>query len=125
MGLFGGKKHKNKKGYDYRMLFNAVKNDERDQQIKSYVVKCLRDAGVMVDNVKTTLNGDYGSTAEYTGQPGESITIECASTPMMEDSSSYIAINVKSNICSEESIQKAFQEIKMTLWDRGYSFTEF
>lgn len=124
MGLFGGKK-KNKKGYDYRMLFNAVKDDERDRQIKECVLKCLRDTGVIVSNVKTTLNGQYGSVADYTGQPGESISIECASTPMMEDSSSYIAINVKSNICSEESIQKAFQEIKMAVQEIGYYFTEF
>lgn len=126
MGLFGfGKKQQNKKGIEYRMLFNAPLDDERDQQIKGLVLKFLGNAGVVVSDVKTTSNGFYGTIADFNGQPGESISIECARTPLSESSSSYLAINVKSNVCSEESIKKAFDEIKKAVFDIGYYFTEF
>ncbi len=125
MGLFGIGKKKNLPKYEYRMLFMAPINDERDQQIKGLVLKYLSDAGVVVNNVKTTLNGYYGSVADYMGQNGELISIECARTPMSEEDSSYIAITVNSNICSKESANKAFSEIKSAVMRAGYYFTEF
>ena len=126
MGLFGfGKKKESSKEYKYNMLFNSPIDNDRNQQIKTLALKRIGDAGVDVNDVKTTSFGEYGSRGDFTGQPGESISIECASTPTMESSSSYSAITVKSNLCSEEAIRQAFQEIRSEVYDMGYGFTEY
>ena len=107
------------------MLFNSPIDNDRNQQIKTLALKRIGDAGVDVNDVKTTSFGEYGSRGDFTWQPGESISIECASTTTMESSSSYIAITVKSNLCSEEAIRQAFQEIRSEVYDMGYGFTEY
>lgn len=43
----------------------------------------------------------------------------------MESSSSYIAITVKSNICSEEAIKDAFQKIRTEVYEMGFYYTEY
>lgn len=79
MGLFGfGKKKEVSKEYKYNMLFNSPINNDRNQQIKTLALKIIGDAGVNVNDVKTTSYGEYGSRGDFTGQPGESIMIECA-----------------------------------------------
>lgn len=129
MGLFDfGKKGNNKKNNDgimYRMLFDNPRNGEKEQKIKEWALKYLGEAGVVVDNVNTSTNGGLSSKAEFTGQAGEVITIECAATPSMENSSSFISITVKSNQSNEEAIKKAFQEIKADAIGMSWFFTEF
>ena len=126
MGLFGfGKKKQRSKEYQYSMLFQSPINSDRDQQIKTLALKYIGDAGASVHDVKTTSFAPYGSRADFTGEAGECISIVCAGVPGNESNSSYIAITVRSNVCTEEAVKNAFYKIRLEVIEKGFYFTEF
>ena len=120
MGLFGFGKKKSPT-YTYKMLFSSPFNYERDHQIKSLALKRLNDAGVVVSNTKTTVMGP-GAKSEVTGEPGEAILI---TNDAIDDRTSFMTIEVKTNEASAEAINAAFADIKSILIDADIFFQEF
>ncbi len=121
MGLFSFGKKKNKE-YQYRMFFDSPIDDNRNQQIKTIALKYLGEAGVVINDVKTTSIAPDCSKADFTGESGECISFVCNSA---ENASSYISINVQSQVCAEEAIKDAFQKIGAESLENGFYFTEF